>query len=80
MASGKAFFMLRGVDSALWTAARQQAQAEGVKITDLVERLVSEYMSADSDPLCECGLPVDIAFSESLCEHCWRALKIGERN
>ncbi len=49
MASGKAFFMLRGVDSALWTAARQQAQAEGVKITDLVERLLSRYMSDTED-------------------------------
>ncbi len=45
--SGKAFFMLRGVDSALWTAARQQAQAEGVKITDLVEGLLVDYLSDD---------------------------------
>ncbi len=47
--SGKAFFMLRGVDSALWTAARQQAQAEGIKITDLIERLLVHYMSSDED-------------------------------
>ncbi len=43
--SGKAFFMLRGVDSALWTAARQQAASEGIKITDLVETLLSAYLS-----------------------------------
>ncbi len=49
MASGKAFFMLRGVDSALWTAARQHAEAEGIKITDLIERLLVLYMNSEEE-------------------------------